>query len=169
MFEDVYKEMPPPPARAAPAVGSLSHAAMTMVEAIRDAHRRRRWRAIDRVVVFGEDVGYFGGVFRCTEGLQQQIRQVALLRRADQRDAASSASRSAWAPTGCARSPRSSSPTTSIPAYDQIVSEAARLRYRSAGEFTAPIVIRMPLRRRHLRRADAQPEPGGAVHPCLRA
>ena len=39
---------------------------------------------------------------------------------------------------------RSSSPTTSIPAYDQIVSEAARLRYRSAGDFTAPITIRMP-------------------------
>ena len=30
------------------------------------------------------------------------------------------------------------------PAYDQIVSEAARLRYRSAGEFTCPVVIRMP-------------------------
>ena len=45
---------------------------------------------------------------------------------------------------GCARASRSSSPTTCIPAYDQIVSEAARLRYRSAGEFSAPIVIRMP-------------------------
>ena len=58
--------------------------------------------------------------------------------------AASSASPSAWAPMACGRWWRSSSPTTSIPAYDQIVSEAARLRYRSAGDFTAPITIRTP-------------------------
>ena len=55
------------------------------------------------------------------------------------------------------------------PASDQIVSEAARLRYRSAGEFTLPDGRAHALRRRHLRRADPQPEPGGAVHPCLRA
>jgi hypothetical protein len=54
------------------------------------------------------------------------------------------------------------------PASDQIVSEAARLRYRSAGDFTAPHHHPHALRRRHLWRADAQPEPGGAVHPGLR-
>ncbi len=82
--------------------------------------------------------------------------------------AASSAPPSAWPPTACARWSRSSSPTTSIRRYDQIVSEAARLRYRSAGDFTAPIDDPHALRRRHLRRADAQPEPGGAVHARLR-
>src|SRR4029434_10971665 len=41
----------------------------TMVEAIRDAIDIAMGRD-DNVVVFGEDVGYFGGVFRCTEGLQ---------------------------------------------------------------------------------------------------
>jgi 2-oxoisovalerate dehydrogenase E1 component beta subunit len=41
----------------------------TMVEAIRDAMNVCMERD-DNVVVFGEDVGYFGGVFRCTEGLQ---------------------------------------------------------------------------------------------------
>ena len=44
---------------------------MTMIEAIRDAHDVMMARD-DNVVVFGEDVGYFGGVFRCTKGLQQK-------------------------------------------------------------------------------------------------
>jgi 2-oxoisovalerate dehydrogenase E1 component beta subunit len=45
---------------------------MTMIEAIRDAHTVAMERD-DRVVVFGEDVGYFGGVFRCTQGLQARF------------------------------------------------------------------------------------------------
>lgn len=44
-------------------------ARMTMIEAIRAAHDEAM-AANDRVVVFGEDVGFFGGVFRCTQGLQ---------------------------------------------------------------------------------------------------
>jgi 2-oxoisovalerate dehydrogenase E1 component beta subunit len=44
----------------------------TMVEAIRDAMDVSMQRD-DNVVVFGEDVGYFGGVFRCTQGLQQKF------------------------------------------------------------------------------------------------
>ncbi|MAM74155.1 MAG: alpha-ketoacid dehydrogenase subunit beta, partial [Tistrella sp.] len=44
---------------------------MTMIEAIRDALDVMMGRD-DRVVVYGEDVGYFGGVFRCTQGLQQK-------------------------------------------------------------------------------------------------
>jgi len=52
------------------------------------------------------------------------------------------------------------------PRYDQIVSGAARLRYRSAGDFTAPITIRMRAAA-HLRRADAQPEPEALfTHVC---
>ena len=115
---------------------------MTMIEAIRDAHAVAMERD-DRVVVFGEDVGYFGGVFRCTQGLQERFgKTAASTPRSTSR--ASSAPRSAWRPTACGRASRSSSPTTCIPAYDQIVSEAARLRYRSAGDFTAPLVVRMP-------------------------
>ena len=45
---------------------------MTMVEAIRDAHMVAMERD-ERVVVFGEDVGFFGGVFRCTQGLQERF------------------------------------------------------------------------------------------------
>ena len=46
---------------------------MTMIEAIRDAHVIAMERA-DDVVVFGEDVGYFGGVFRCTQGFAGAVR-----------------------------------------------------------------------------------------------
>ena len=45
---------------------------MSMIEAIRSAHEIAMERD-DRVVVFGEDVGYFGGVFRCTQGLQEKF------------------------------------------------------------------------------------------------
>jgi 2-oxoisovalerate dehydrogenase E1 component subunit beta len=97
----------------------------------------------DRVVVFGEDVGYFGGVFRCTDGLQSRygtsrvfdtpiaeggiigiavgmgaygLRPVAEIQFADY----------------------------VYPGLDQLISEAARLRYRSGAEFSAPITVRMP-------------------------
>jgi 2-oxoisovalerate dehydrogenase E1 component subunit beta len=115
---------------------------MTMVQAIRSAMDVMLERD-KNVVVFGEDVGYFGGVFRCTEGLQAKygasrvfdtpiaeggivgiavgmgaygLRPVAEIQFADYM----------------------------YPGYDQIVSAAARLRYRSAGDFTAPLTIRMP-------------------------
>src|SRR5215471_19444667 len=55
------------PARAV--AGRLTMATMTMVQAIRSAMDVMLERDSD-VVVFGEDVGYFGGVFRCTDGLQ---------------------------------------------------------------------------------------------------
>ena len=70
----------------------------------------------DDVVVFGEDVGYFGGVFRCTEGLQAKYGDDTGCSTRRSPRAASSASPSAWARTACGRSPRSSSPTTSTPA-----------------------------------------------------
>ena len=93
---------------------------------------------------FGEDVGYFGGVFRVTEGLQKKHGLNALLRHADRRGRHRRRRHRHGRLRPAARSSRSSSPTTSIPAYDQLVSEAARLRYRSAGEFTAPITVRTP-------------------------
>ena len=114
-----------------------------MIQALRSAMDVMLTRDAN-VVVFGQDVGYFGGVFRCTEGLQAQARQISACSMRRSPRAASSARRSAWAPTACARWSKSSSPTTVYPASDQIVSEAARLRYRSAGDFTAPLTIRMP-------------------------
>ena len=114
----------------------------TMVEAIRDAMDVCMARD-DNVVVFGEDVGYFGGVFRCTQGLQQKYGSSRCF------DAPISESGIVGAAVGMAA--YGLRPCVEIqfadymyPAYDQIVSEAARLRYRSAGGFTAPMVVRMP-------------------------
>jgi 2-oxoisovalerate dehydrogenase E1 component beta subunit len=115
---------------------------MTMIEAIRDAHFVGMERD-DRVVVFGEDVGHFGGVFRCTLGLQERFGTHRCF------DAPISEDGIVGAAIGMAAF--GLRPCVEIqfadymyPAYDQIVSEAARLRYRSGGDFTAPLTIRMP-------------------------
>ncbi|WP_425355224.1 alpha-ketoacid dehydrogenase subunit beta [Ramlibacter agri] len=115
---------------------------MTMIQALRSALDVMMERD-PRVVVFGEDVGYFGGVFRVTEGLQARY----------------GASRCFDAPineggiVGIAvgMGAYGLRPVAEIqfadyfyPASDQIVSEAARLRYRSAGDFTCPLTLRMP-------------------------
>lgn len=84
---------------------------MTMIQALRSAMDIMLERD-DDVVVFGQDVGYFGGVFRCTEGLQKKYGTSRVFDARSPR-AASSAPRSAWVPTACARWWRSSSPTTS--------------------------------------------------------
>ena len=114
----------------------------TMIEAIRDAIDVSMAKN-DDVVVFGEDVGYFGGVFRCTQGLQQKYGNHRCF------DAPINELGIVGAAIGMAA--YGLRPCVEIqfadyvyPGYDQIVSEAARLRYRSNGDFTAPMVIRMP-------------------------
>jgi len=114
----------------------------TMIEAIRDAHVVAMERD-DSVVVFGEDVGFFGGVFRCTQGLQERFGTHRCF------DAPINESGIVGAAIGMAA--YGLRPCVEIqfadymyPAYDQLVSEAARLRHRSAGDFTAPLVVRMP-------------------------
>src|SRR5215211_2077216 len=114
----------------------------TMVEAIRDAMNVCMERD-ENVVVFGEDVGYFGGVFRCTQGLQQKYGSNRVF------DTPINESGIVGSAVGMAA--YGLRPCVEIqfadymyPGYDQLVSEAARLRYRSNGEFTCPIVVRMP-------------------------
>ena len=115
---------------------------MSMIEAIRSAHEIAMERD-DRVVVFGEDVGYFGGVFRCTQGLQTKFGKDRCF------DSPISEAGIVGAAVGMAA--YGLRPCVEIqfadymyPAYDQLVSEAARLRHRSAGDFSAPLVVRMP-------------------------
>jgi 2-oxoisovalerate dehydrogenase E1 component beta subunit len=138
-------------------------ARMTMIEAVRSAMDVSMGRDED-VVVFGEDVGYFGGVFRCTQGLQAKYGKTRCF------DAPISESGIVGTAIGMAA--YGLKPCVEIqfadymyPAYDQLTQEAARIRYRSNGDFTRRAHAD---RGRHLRRPDAQPEPGGAVHPCLR-
>ncbi len=113
-----------------------------MIEAIRSAHDLAMERD-PTVVVFGQDVGFFGGVFRCTAGLQQKYGKARCFD--------TPISELGIVGTAIGMAAYGLKPCVEIqfadymyPAYDQIVSEAARLRYRSAGEFTCPLVIRMP-------------------------
>ena len=115
---------------------------MTMVQALRSAMDVMLERD-ENVVIFGQDVGYFGGVFRCTEGLQAKYGKERVF------DAPISEGGIVGAAVGMGA--YGLRPVVEIqfadyfyPATDQIVSEASRLRYRSAGDFIAPLTIRMP-------------------------
>ena len=115
---------------------------MTMIQALRSAMDVMLERD-NNVVIYGQDVGYFGGVFRCTDGLQQKYGKSRVF------DAPISEGGIVGTAVGMAA--YGLRPVVEIqfadyfyPASDQIVSEAARLRYRSAGEFTASMTIRMP-------------------------
>ncbi len=115
---------------------------MTMIQALRSAMDVMLERD-NNVVVFGQDVGYFGGVFRCTEGLQKKFGSSRVF------DTPISEGGIVGVAVGMGA--YGLRPVAEIqfcdyvyPATDQIVSEAARLRYRSVGDFTAPITIRMP-------------------------
>ena len=117
-------------------------ATMTMIQAIRAAMDVMLERD-PNVVVFGEDVGYFGGVFRCTEGLQAKYGASRVF------DSPIAEGGIVGAAIGMGA--YGLRPVAEIqfadymyPGYDQLVSGAARIRYRSAGDFTAPITIRMP-------------------------
>src|ERR1700751_2889833 len=114
----------------------------TMIEAIRDAMDVMMPRD-DNVIVFGEDVGLFGGVFRATQHLQVKYGKTRCF------DTPISELGIVGAAVGMAA--YGLRPCVEIqfadymyPAYDQLVSEAARLRYRSNGQFTCPLVARMP-------------------------
>jgi 2-oxoisovalerate dehydrogenase E1 component beta subunit len=105
--------------------------AMTMIEAINDALDTMLERDPD-VVLMGEDIGFFGGVFRCTAGLQAKHGKTRVF------DTPITECGIIGAAVGmCAYGLR---PVPEIqfadyiyPGLDQLVSEAARLRYRSAG------------------------------------
>lgn len=117
-------------------------ARMTFIEAVRDAHRVAMERD-DTVVVFGQDVGFFGGVFRCTQGLQAQFGVERCFDTPISEDGIVAAAIGMGA-NGLRPCVEIQFADYMYPAYDQIVSEAARLRYRSAGDFHAPLTIRMP-------------------------
>jgi 2-oxoisovalerate dehydrogenase E1 component beta subunit len=97
----------------------------------------------DNVVVFGEDVGYFGGVFRCTEGLQQKYgtHRVFDTPIAEGGIIGVAVGMGAY---GLRPVPEIQFADYVYPGLDQLFSEAARLRYRSGAEFTAPMTVRMP-------------------------
>ena len=95
------------------------------------------------VIVMGEDVGYFGGVFRCTDGLQRKYGEHRVID--------TPIAEGAIIGAAIGMGVNGLRPVAEIqfadyiyPGFDQIVSELARLRYRSAGEFWAPVTVRTP-------------------------
>jgi pyruvate dehydrogenase E1 component beta subunit len=116
---------------------------MNMVQAINEGLRLEMKRDA-RVVVLGEDVGKVGGVFRVTAGLHEEFGE----------DRVIDTPLSEGGIIGCAIGmamygmvpvPEIQFSDFIYPAYDQIVSELAKLRYRSGGEYPAKIVIRTPV------------------------
>ena len=138
----------------------------TMIEAIRDAMDVMMGRD-EKVVVFGEDVGFFGGVFRCTQGLQAKygksrcfdapISRIRHRRRGDRHGRL----RPAALRRGAVR---------------RLCLSGLRPDRFGGRAPALPLQWRFHLsdrgahadRRRHLWRPDPQPEPGSAVHPRLR-
>lgn len=117
-------------------------ATLTLLQAVTDA-LRTEMRRDDSVLVFGEDVGKKGGVFLATEGLQQEFGEARCF------DTPLSETGIIGAAIGMAI--YGLRPVAEIqfldfiyPAFDQIVSEAAKFRYRSGGQYTCPMVIRSP-------------------------
>ncbi|MED5545668.1 MAG: alpha-ketoacid dehydrogenase subunit beta [Pseudomonadota bacterium] len=115
---------------------------MNMIEAINDALHVMMGHDPD-VVVFGEDVGYFGGVFRATAGLQARFGKMRVFDTPINECGIIGAA-VGMAAYGLRPVPEIQFADYIYPGLDQLISEAARLRYRSAGEFTAPITVRSP-------------------------
>jgi 2-oxoisovalerate dehydrogenase E1 component beta subunit len=115
---------------------------LNMIEAINEALSVMMERD-SNVVVFGEDVGYFGGVFRATAGLQKKFGKNRVFDTPINECGIIGAAVGMGA-YGLRPVPEIQFADYIYPGLDQLVSEAARLRYRSAGEFTAPITVRSP-------------------------
>ena len=117
-------------------------AVMNMIQALNSALDVMLTRNPD-VLIFGQDVGYYGGVFRVTEGLMEKHGATRCFD--------TPLSEGGIVATAIGMGAYGLRPVVEIqfadyilPAYDQLVSEAARLRYRSGGDFFAPITVRSP-------------------------
>ncbi len=115
---------------------------MTLIQAINDA-LKTEMRRDPTVIVMGEDVGVNGGVFRATEGLYQEF--------GPDRAIDTPLAESGIVGTAIGMALNGLKPVAEIqfdgflpPAFDQIVSHAARIRWRSRGRYHVPIVIRVP-------------------------
>lgn len=115
---------------------------MTLIQAI-NAALDEEMKRDERVMLLGEDVGKRGGVFLATEGLQQKYGPDRVM------DTPLSEAAIIGAAVGLAA--HGMRPVAEIqfadyvfPGIDQLFSQAAKLRYRSGGQFSAPMVVRMP-------------------------
>ncbi len=117
-------------------------AQITLAKALTNG-MRMAMEADDKVVLMGEDIGKLGGVFRVTDGLQKDFGEDRVI------DTPLAESGIVGTAVGLAL--RGYRPVCEIqfdgfvyPAYDQIVSQVAKLRFRSGGKLPMPIVVRIP-------------------------
>jgi len=117
-------------------------AKMNMIQALNSAMDICMERDAN-VLVMGEDVGYFGGVFRCTDGLYEKYGAHRALD--------TPIAEGGIVATAIGMGVNGLRPVVEMqfadyiyPAIDQIISELARLRHRSGGEYFAPLTIRAP-------------------------
>lgn len=115
---------------------------MSMIQALNNA-LELKMSADPSVIAFGEDVGYFGGVFGVTKGLQEKF--------GSERVFDSPINESAIVAMAMGMATNGMRPVAEIqfadyifPGFDQILSELSRIRYRSANQFSAPLTIRTP-------------------------
>jgi len=116
---------------------------MNMVQAINDA-LRFEMRRDPRVVLMGEDVGKVGGVFRVTQGLFDEFGDDRVID-TPLSEGGIIGTAIGMALYGLVPIPEIQFADFIFPAYDQIVSELAKYRYRSGGEYSAKMVIRTPV------------------------
>ncbi|MBP6633488.1 MAG: alpha-ketoacid dehydrogenase subunit beta [Kofleriaceae bacterium] len=116
---------------------------MNIIEAVRDA-LRTQMRLDRRVVVLGEDIGKFGGVFRATSGLHEEFGPDRVID-TPLAEAGIIGTAIGMALYGLRPVPEIQFGDFIFPAFDQIVSELAKFRYRSGGQYTCPMVIRTPV------------------------
>src|SRR5213076_3118473 len=115
---------------------------MNIIQAVNDA-LRLEMRRDPRVVILGEDIGKFGGVFRATAGLYEEFGADRVI------DTPLAESGIVGAAVGMALYGLRPVPEIQFadfifPAFDQIVNEVAKYRYRSGGQYKCPMVIRTP-------------------------
>jgi 2-oxoisovalerate dehydrogenase E1 component beta subunit len=115
---------------------------MNMIQAIRSGLEVMLQRD-PNVCVFGEDVGYFGGVFRATQGLQEKFGASRVFD-TPLAEGGIIGIAIGMGMNGLRPVPEIQFSDYMYPAFDQITNELAKLRYRSGGEWTAPLTIRAP-------------------------
>src|SRR5712672_1101077 len=117
--------------------------AWNIIQAVNDA-LRIEMRRDPRVVVMGEDVGKFGGVFRATVGLIEEFGADRVID-TTLAEAGIIGAAIGMAMYGLRPVPEIQFSDFIFPAFDQIVNELAKFRYRSGGQYPCPVVIRTPV------------------------
>ncbi|HSN25148.1 MAG TPA: alpha-ketoacid dehydrogenase subunit beta [Kofleriaceae bacterium] len=116
---------------------------MNIIEAVRSA-LQTQMRLDPSVVVLGEDIGKFGGVFRATSGLYDEFGSDRVID-TPLAEAGIIGTAIGMALYGLRPVPEIQFGDFIFPAFDQIVNELAKFRYRSGGAYTCPVVIRTPV------------------------